>query len=121
MAQQHRAASKQHRWLALINLWLTSNLSIRAFCKLHHLSEPSFYSWRRVLTQRGLLPKPTPKAAPSRCPQATAKAKAKACPPAFVKLIAVPEPDPPATAATALELVLDQRSFIRVPSGFDPD
>ncbi len=30
----------------------TSGLTIRAFCEQHHLSQPSFYAWRRAIQQR---------------------------------------------------------------------
>jgi transposase-like protein len=105
---QHPDAGKQNRWLGLIDRWQQSQLSIREFCERHHVSEASFFAWRRVLRQRGLLDEPTdPK---------TAKAAPKA--PAFVKLTPV-EPEP--TPATAIELVLGDRRVLRVRPGFDAD
>src|SRR5260370_39811180 len=47
---------KQQLWLGRIQRWQRSQLSVRDFCTRHRLSEPGFYSWRRLLTERGLLP-----------------------------------------------------------------
>jgi hypothetical protein len=47
---------KQQLWLQRVQRWQRSQLTIRDFCARHHLSEPSFYSWKRILTERGLLP-----------------------------------------------------------------
>ena len=105
---QHPDASKQNRWLELIGRWQQSQLTIREFCERHQVSEASFFSWRRVLRQRGLLDESAePKAA-------TTASKS----PAFVKLTpAGPEP----MAASAIELVLGDRRVLRVRPGFDAD
>lgn len=97
-------ASTQQRWLELISLWQQSQLSVRAFCHRHRLSEPSFYTWRRLLRRRGLLP-----ARPAAQPASST--------PAFVKLSLPAEPH----TAVAIEVVLSQRRLLRVPPGFDPD
>jgi transposase-like protein len=105
---QHPDASKQNRWLELIGRWQQSQLTIRAFCECHHVSEASFFAWRRVLRQRGLLDESAePKAA-------TTASKS----PAFVKLSAVESEPPP---ANAIELVLGGRRVLRVQPGFDAD
>jgi transposase-like protein len=105
---QHPDASKQKRWLELIGRWQQSQLTIREFCERQQVSEASFFSWRRVLRQRGLLGEPTaPKAA-----------KAALQSPAFVKLTPV-KPEP--TAACAIEVVLGDRRLLRVRPGFDAD
>jgi hypothetical protein len=103
---QHPDANKQNRWLELIRRWQQSHLTIREFCERQQISEASFFSWRRVLRQRGLLDEPAD-------PQT-----AKLAPPslAFVKLTPVaPEP----AAAVAIELVLGDRRVLRVRPGFD--
>ena len=58
---------KERHWLGLIRRWQRSQLTAREFCERLGLSEPSFYSWRRLLRQRGLIqdapptpPPPTP-------------------------------------------------------------
>ena len=91
--------SKQRRWLELMRLWQQSDLTVWQFCEQHRVSEASFYSWRRVLKQRGLLQaRPTHK------------------PPAFVKLTLDAEPP----AASPVELVLGDRLLLRLRPGFDP-
>ncbi len=93
-------ASKQSRWLDLVQRWQRSTLTVREFCQRHQLSEPSFYSWRRVLRERGLIDE---QAQP-----------AEAATPAFVKLTLAAE----STPTSAVELVLGQR-VLRVRPGFD--
>ena len=105
---QHPDASKQNRWLELIGRWQQSQLTIREFCERHQVSQASFFSWRRVLRQRGLLDEPAD-------PQ-TAKTAPKS--PAFVKLT---PGEPESTPVTAIELVLGDRRVLRVRPGFDAD
>jgi transposase len=100
-------ASKQQCWLDLMRRWQHSRLSVRAFCARYGLTQASFYFWRRVLRERGLLHvQPTRSlAAPPTSPPA-----------AFVKLTL--DADSPST--TAVELVLSDRRRLRVHPGFDP-
>jgi hypothetical protein len=39
-------------WRMAIETWTSSGLSVRQFCKLEGLSEPSFYSWRKKLAMQ---------------------------------------------------------------------
>ena len=95
---------KQERWLELIRRWQHSHTTIREFCERHHVSEASFFSWRRVLRERGLLDEPM-------------SAKISADAPAFVKLTTVvAEP-----AVSPIELVLNQGRLLRLRPGFDAD
>src|SRR5262249_61684194 len=48
-------SGKERRWLEVMRAWQRSRLSVRHFCRRRGLSEPSFYAWRRVLRERGLL------------------------------------------------------------------
>jgi transposase-like protein len=99
-------ASKQRRWLDLMRLWQQSQLTVRAFCDRHRLSEPNFYVWRRLLRQRGLLPVRPATPAPTRgVPARTA----------FVQVTLPAEPP-----AVAIEVILANRRLLRVPAGFDP-
>lgn len=101
-------ASKQERWLDHMRRWQQSPCSVRAFCARHGLTQASFYFWRRVLRERGLLPeqptraRPMPPMSPST---------------AFVKL----RLDADAPATTAVEIVLNHHRLLRVRPGFDPD
>jgi hypothetical protein len=75
-----------------------SGLSVRAFCRQHNLSQPSFYAWRRTIAQRD------------------------AQMPAFVPLEILPEPLPLPTAAatgSGLELVLGRGRVLRIGPAFD--
>ena len=48
-------AGKQRHWLGLVERWQRSKLTVREFCEHHQISEASFYAWRRVLRERGLI------------------------------------------------------------------
>ena len=103
MAQRPDAA-KQGRWLELIQRWQRSQITVREFCRRHQFSEASFFSWRRVLRERGLLDEPLASKTPAEAP-------------AFVKLaMSVAEP-----TISPIELVLNHRRLLRVWPGFDAD
>jgi transposase-like protein len=90
---------KQQLWLRRIERWQRSQLSVRDFCARHQLSEPSFYSWRRLLTERGLL-SPASAATPT---------------PLFVAAtLADPAPQP-------LAIVLPDGLVVQVAAGFEAD
>ncbi len=97
---QRPDVSKQERWLELIRRWQQSQTTIREFCQRHQVSEASFFSWRRVLRERGLLDETIP---------------SKTL--AFVKLTAR---EAEATIRP-IELVLNQGRVLRVRLGFDAD
>ena len=42
---------QQQFWQMVLETFKSSGLSIRQFCKQEGLSEPSFYAWRKRLTQ----------------------------------------------------------------------
>jgi len=95
---------KQDRWLQLMRLWQRSHISVRGFCRRRQVSEARFFSWRRVLRQRGLL-------------NDAIRSKTSIPAPAFVKLTtrhAEPTVSP-------VELVLNQGRVLRLRPGFDAD
>jgi hypothetical protein len=99
---------KQQLWLERIQRWHCSQLTIRDFCARHHLSEPSFYGWKRILAERGLLPQVS---------AATAQPNTAASPtaPLFVAAtLAATDPTP-----QPLEIVLPDGLAVRVAAGFD--
>jgi transposase len=104
---RHPDASKQRRWLDLMRRWHQSQLTVRAFCERHQLSEPNFYVWRRVLRERGLFDDEATRAQPTQASPTRA---------AFVELAV----DADSPTATAIELVLSERRLLRVRPGFDP-
>ena len=99
---QRSDSGKQRHWLDLIRLWQQSKLSVRAFCRRHRLSEPSFYCWRRTLRQRGLI---------GQQPVAAAKTET----PAFVQVSVAAV----AAVPRSIELVLAKGRRLRVRPGFD--
>jgi transposase-like protein len=52
MARAHFDKSKECFWRRVVQRWQRSGQTIRAFCRTHRLSEPSFYAWRRTLAER---------------------------------------------------------------------
>jgi transposase len=107
MARQPDASKQQH-WLDLMRRWQQSSCSVRAFCVRYGLTQASFYFWRRVLRERGLLHE-----SPARThttPPPTSRSTA------FVKLRLAGD----ALRTTAVEVVLNERRRLRVQPGFDP-
>jgi transposase len=99
---RHPDASKQQRWLDLMRRRHESQLSVREFCECHRLCESNFYSWQRVLRERGLLDDQSVPTAPT--------------PTAFVELTT--DAAPP--NVTGVDVVLSERRLLRVHPGFDP-
>ena len=55
MARQkgrQRSVERERFWRGLVEGWQRSGLNVRQWCAQHHVSEPSFYAWRRELKQR---------------------------------------------------------------------
>jgi len=49
---QQRDLKREAFWRGVMKRFGRSGLTARAFCARERLSEPSFYSWRRVIRQR---------------------------------------------------------------------
>jgi transposase-like protein len=96
--------SKQDRWLELMRLWQRSCTTVREFCQRHQVSEASFFSWRRVLRQRGLL-------------DDVISSKPSVRAPAFFQLTAL-DAEP---TISPIELVLNHGRLLRVRPRFDVD
>jgi hypothetical protein len=88
-----RDTRKEQQWRRWIGQWQRSGLTIRAFCERHHLSQPSFYGWRRASQQRDAV-------ASTLVP---------------VQLVHDDEP----VAASIVEVVLPGGPTLRVPPRFD--
>jgi transposase len=99
---RHPDAGKQRRWLDLMRRRHESQLTVREFCERHGLREGNFYTWQRVLRERGLLDDRFTPASPS--------------PTSFVELTTAAAPPNP----TAVDVVLSERRLLRVHPGFDP-
>ncbi len=52
MARSERDPTRETRWRRLVARQRKSKLSVREFCRLEGLSEPSCYGWRRKLARR---------------------------------------------------------------------
>jgi transposase len=113
-ASKQPSAREQH-WREVIQRWHVSGQTVRVFCAEHHLSEPSFYSWRRTITfrdqpqQAGACTPPTSRDEPADLPS-------------FIPVRVVPsavDMTPPASAG--LELVINSNRVVRVPPRFDID
>jgi hypothetical protein len=70
-----RGSESEPFWRDLIDRWKASGQSVAAFCAAHHVSQATFYSWRKRLAARGRRPaRPAPAFAPVRVvPDPTAK------------------------------------------------
>lgn len=88
-----RDPRKQLQWRRWIELQQRSGLTIRDFCAQQHLSEASFYAWKRELQKR--------------------HTEANTFVP--VRILDNPQPD------TAIEVVLERGPTLRINAGFDPD
>lgn len=99
MSRDHQSrAGKERFWRIQLRQWRKSGLSVRAFCEVQGLAEPSFYFWRRTLAQR--------EAAAVR----------------FVPVQVTPEPTSTTTANVStgtLELLVGAGRRLRIAPGFD--
>lgn len=105
---------KQQLWLGRVQRWQRSRLTIRDYCARHHLSEPSFYGWKRILADRGLL-SPVGAAAAQTNSASTANPDVG---PTTSLFVAATLADADA-APHALEVVLPDGLAVRVTAGFD--
>jgi hypothetical protein len=109
-----QSSQAEQAWRDRIAKWRASGQSVRVFCAEHQLSEPSFYSWRRILTRRDGDAIPSPADSPDR--------NAPADRPAFVPVHIVAPPSTNGSAAggsAGLELVIGSGRVVRIPSDFD--
>jgi transposase len=88
-----RDPRKEQHWRRLIQLGKNNGLTVRAFCARHHITQPSFYAWRRELQQRD--------AATTFVP---------------VRVVTDDQPAP----STPIDIFLAGGRSVRVTPGFDP-
>jgi hypothetical protein len=114
MAQRGKCDSgKEQFWRRMLRLWRRSGpTTVRDFCAEHGLTEPSFYSWRRIIVERDRARRRPPRRADN---GRTGAGRKQLDEPAFVPLGVLPATCTP----TALELVLGPGRIVRVPPGFD--
>ncbi len=114
MAQhRERDTGREQFWRRMVRLWRRSRpMTVRDFCAEHGLSEPSFYGWRRTLTQRDRGAQLKTACKPSKCRQRVGQQHTAR----FVPLQIVPAP---VGSTAVLEVVLSSGRIVRVPPGFD--
>ena len=93
---------KQRFWQEQIARWRHSGLSVRQFCQREGLSEPSFYAWRRVLSQRGTSVAARPADVAHRS-----------------NFVSVRVAEPSACKGSMIEILLPRGRRVRVGPGFD--
>ncbi len=98
-----RDPHKEQFWRDVLRRWRQSGQCVRAFCRQQHLSEPSFYAWRRLLARRD---RPLPRAGTD-APAVT-----------FVPLTVRPEAPP---APASIEVLLSNGRRLRLPLGIAAD
>lgn len=70
MANKRRNPELESRWRKLVARHASSGLTARAFCERERVSEPSFYSWRRIVRERA---RPDEAATPAFVPMAVSQ------------------------------------------------
>lgn len=100
---------KQQVWLQHLQRWQASGWSVRDYCDRYQLGQASFYAWKRVLRQRGLL---------SNTSSASLRPPHDAAPtpnPLFVPVVVHPADG----TAAPIELVAPDGWIVRVAAGCD--
>lgn len=95
---KQRDPDKERFWRQMLKRQQQSKLSIRAFCRLHQLSETNFYAWRRTLARRD-----------------------RQLPPFVPVQLLNPQPPTPPPANSPLELLLPNGRILRIGPAFDAD
>jgi transposase-like protein len=119
MARRRRDHSKEQYWRRHVAAWRRSGQSVRVYCRAEGLSEPSFYSWRRLLAERdSSVPAGTERAGGSGASVSSAAARRRRADAVevspFVPVRLVTE----ATTTAAVEVVLRGGRVVRVAAGF---
>lgn len=124
--------AKERFWRDHVARQAAGGLTVRAYCRQHVLTEPSFYSWRRELarrtaTTRNVAPPAAASTVGSRAARENALTRSASLPSAtgpappaaaveFVRLEVRPEPPLP---HERIEIVLGDGAVVRVPRGAD--
>ena len=113
---------KEQYWRDVILRWQRSGQTVRAFCREHGLTEPSFYSWRRIITLRDQ----EQPADLSQTADTFTQPAARDNEPTFVPVRVMPPvpvtaPSHPVahSPSLGLEFTVGSGRVVRVPPGFD--
>jgi len=104
---QHNPAKEQH-WRQHLAAWRRSGQTVRDYCRAEGVSEPSFYAWRRILSERRRRTTAADRVADPVKPALSTTASA------FVPVRLV---DPP-VVTPPVEVVLRGGRLLRVTTGF---
>jgi transposase-like protein len=116
-----RDARKERFWRDAIRQQERSGQSIRQYCRHHHLSEPSFYAWRRELKRRGgRQTQKTHHRAVRRPTGRRREAVASKGRPAFVSVQLAPGTVPLGPASASIECLLPGGVVLRLPASMEP-
>lgn len=113
---RRRNEEKERFWRQVVGGHAGSGLSVRQYCTDRGVSEPSFFAWRRELTQRDAAANK-----PARSSQRRASARAmsrRPAPPRFAQLQIAPGD---LASGACIEIVLPAGIRIRVPRGVCQD
>jgi hypothetical protein len=81
MPRNFRNPELEQFWRRHLSRQPVSGLTIRQYCRKHALEEPSFYAWRRIISERDQATRPTPEVTPT--PDATPSPEPAFLPVAF--------------------------------------
>jgi len=101
-------ADQRAFWQMAIETWQASGLSVRRFCRQEGLSEPSFYAWRKRLSQVD-----TPEGSPAPAADTEAAGPGTRRGAAFIQVAM------PAQASGGIELVFASGHTMRIGNGTD--
>jgi len=88
---------QQQFWQMVLETFKSSGLSVRRFCRQEGLSEPSFYSWRKRLSEQ----------------ETSGPQKVPPQPESFIQV------SMPPVKSEVLELILASGHTLRIPSAID--
>ena len=111
MAKRRYDRELETRWRRVLGRQAVSKLSVREFCRLEKLSEPSFYAWRRTIAERDGDAKPKPRS--SSRPKQRASHR-----PAFLPVILESNELRPDGSGIVIELRGQRR--LRLPESIEP-
>ena len=127
---RRRSEVKERFWREHVAWQAAAGLTVRAYCRQHGLTEPSFYSWRQELARRAATirneaPPTVASTVRSRATSANASRRGASAltspatsqkPAVFARLDLRPEPPLP---HERIEIVLGDGAVVRVPRGVD--
>ena len=126
---RRNSEAKERFWREHVALQAAAGLTVRAYCRQHGLTEPSFYSWRqelarRAATARNGAPSTVASTVRSRATSAHASRQSASSPssaakPAAAVFARLDVRSEPPLSHERIEIVLGDGAVVRVPRGVD--